>query len=52
MISKSDYMLFLKHPAWLWLKNHDKDKLPQIDENTQATFDSSNLFESCAMKLY
>jgi len=19
-ISKSDYMLFLRHPAWLWLK--------------------------------
>jgi hypothetical protein len=51
-LSKSDYMLYLSHPAWLWLKKHDKDKLPQIDENTQATFDAGNLFESYAEKLF
>ena len=45
-------MLFLSHPAWLWLKKHDKDRLPQVDENTQATFDAGNLFESYAEKQF
>jgi hypothetical protein len=51
-ISKSDYLLYLKHPAWLWLKKHDKEKLPKVDENTQAVFDAGNLFEGYAEKLF
>jgi len=51
-ISKSDYMLFLRHPAWLWLKKHDKDKLPPIDDDTQAIFDAGFLFESYAEQLF
>ncbi len=51
-ISKSDYMLFLKHPAWLWLKKYDKSKLPAIDENTQEMFDIGHEFEQYAEKLY
>jgi hypothetical protein len=51
-ISKSDYMLFLRHPAWLWLKKHDKDKLPPIDEDTQAIFDAGYVFESYAEQLF
>lgn len=47
-LSKSDYMLFLKHPAWLWLKKHDYKKLPAIDENAQAVFEAGNVFESYA----
>ncbi len=49
-LSKSDYILYLKHPAWLWLKKHDKEKLPHIDDNTQAVFDAGNLFEGYAEK--
>jgi len=51
-LSKSDYLLYLKHPAWLWLKKHDKNKLPPIDDNTQAVFDAGNLFEGYAEKLF
>lgn len=51
-VSKSDYMLFLRHPAWLWLKKHDKDKLPPIDDDTQAIFDAGFLFESYAEQLF
>lgn len=51
-LSKSEYMLFLKHPAWLWLKKHDKSKLPPIDDNTQAMFDAGNMFEGYAEKLF
>ncbi len=47
-LSKSEYMMFLKHPAWLWLKKHDKKKLPEPDANLQAMFDAGNLFEEYA----
>lgn len=51
-ISKSDYMLFLKHPAWLWLKKYDKNKLPPVDDKIQAIFDAGYLFESYAQLLF
>ncbi|MCB9813195.1 MAG: DUF2779 domain-containing protein [Pseudomonadales bacterium] len=51
-LSKSDYMLFLRHPAWLWLKKYDKSKLPPIDEDTQAMFDVGHEFESYAEQLF
>lgn len=44
--------MFLKHPAWLWLKKFDKTKLPPIDDNTQAIFDVGNMFEAYAEKLF
>lgn len=40
--------MFLKHPAWLWLKKHNKALLPEPDANTQAMFDTGNLFEGYA----
>lgn len=51
-LSKSDYMLFIRHPAWLWLKKFDKYKLPPIDDNTQAMFDTGHDFESYAEQLF
>lgn len=47
-ISKSEYMMYLRHPAWLWLKKHDKKMLPEPDANLQAMFDAGNLFEAYA----
>lgn len=44
--------MFLKHPAWLWLKRHDKKKLPEPDANLQAMFDAGNLFEGYAEKRF
>lgn len=51
-LSKSDYMLYLRHPAWLWLKKHDKSKLPPISEDTQAIFDAGFVFEAYAEQLF
>lgn len=51
-LSKSDYMLYLRHPAWLWLKKHDKSKLPPISEDTQAIFDAGFVFETYAEQLF
>ena len=52
MLSKSDYMLFLKHPAWLWVKKNDPIKIPPVDENAQAMFDAGNKFEQFAESLF
>ncbi|QQS65384.1 DUF2779 domain-containing protein [Candidatus Saccharibacteria bacterium] len=51
-LSKSDYMLFLKHPAWLWIKKNDPKKIPPVDENTQAMFDAGHQFEPYAESLF
>jgi len=51
-LSKSEYMMFLKHPAWLWLKKHDKEKLPPPDANLQAIFDIGHEFEQYAEKRF
>jgi hypothetical protein len=41
-LSKSDYMLYLKHPAWLWLKKHARAMFPTIDPGLQAIFDTGH----------
>lgn len=51
-LSKSDYMLYLKHPAWLWLKKFQKHTLPEYDENTRALFAAGHEFEEYAEQLF
>ena len=51
-LSKSDYTLYLRHPAWLWLKKYNKSKLPAVDDNTQAMFDAGHNFEQYAESLF
>lgn len=51
-ISKTEYMMFLKHPAWLWLKKNDKKKLPPVSDDLQAMFDAGYVFESYVEKLF
>jgi len=45
-------MTFLKHPAWLWVKKHAPEKIPPVDENQQAIFDSGHQFEPFAESLF
>lgn len=45
-------MMFLKQPAWLWLKKNDPKKLPPVDDNTQALFDAGHQFEPYAESLF
>jgi len=52
MLSKSDYMLYLRHPAWLWIKKHRRDLLPAIDANLQARFDQGHEFEKYVELLF
>ena len=51
-LSKSDYLLYLKHPAWLWLKKNEPKKLPPYDAATQAIFAAGFRFETYAEKLF
>ncbi len=52
VLSKSDFVTYLKHPAWLWLKKFENHRLPEIDESTQAIFEAGYEFESYAEKLF
>jgi len=45
-------MLFLRHPAWLWVKKNDPKTIPPVDENTQAMFDAGHQFEPYAESLF
>ena len=51
-ITKSNYMNFLRHPAWLWVEKHDKSKLPPVDPSLQAMFDAGHKFEQYAESLF
>ncbi|MDB9766016.1 hypothetical protein OAB03_01755, partial [Planktomarina temperata] len=51
-LSKSDYMLFLRHPAWLWLKRNDPTKLPGIPPSAQHRVDEGYEFEEFAEQLF
>jgi hypothetical protein len=45
-LSKSDYILYLKHPAWLWLKKNNPDFLPKPDQNALSKMNEGQLFEA------
>jgi hypothetical protein len=51
-LTKSDYMKFLIHPAYLWLAKHAKDKLPPFDEAAQANVDQGEAVEEVARQLF
>ncbi len=44
--------MFLKHPAWVWLKKHRKEILPAPSAALQARFDEGYLFEGFAEQLF
>ena len=52
IMSKSEYMMYLKHPAWLWVKKHAKDLIPPVSPELQARFDEGNQFEPYAEALF
>lgn len=51
-LTKSDYLKYLIHPAYLWLQKHDKDRLPPFDEGVQAIVDGGNEIEGYAHGLF
>ena len=48
ILSKSEYMMYLRHPALLWVKKHDKNKIPPVSADLQAMFDAGHDFEAYA----
>lgn len=51
-LTKSNYKLFLIHPAYLWLKKHQPDKLPEFDDSAQARMEVGNEVENYARRLF
>ena len=51
-LTKSDYLKYLIHPAYLWMAKNDKESLPEFDEVSQANVDQGNAVEEVARKLY
>lgn len=52
ILSKSSYLTYLKHPAWLWLLANDPDKIPKHDEDTLAIFAAGHRFEEYVEQLF
>ncbi len=52
MVSKSEFLLFKKHPCWLWLFKHERSKLPKVDANLQRLFEDGKELESYAEQRY
>ena len=50
-LTKSEFIQFLKHPGFLWLKKYDKDKLPSL-EDIQHILDMGNKFEKYAEEYF
>ncbi len=51
-LTKSDYLKFLIHPAYLWLSKYDKDKLPPFDESGHYHVNQGNEVEALARSLF
>ena len=52
VISKSNYLTFLRHPAWLWLQKHTPEEIPEHDADTLAIFAAGHRFEEYAERLF
>jgi hypothetical protein len=52
LLSKSDYMDFLRHPALLWLKKHNPKKIPNLDVAIMQRMASGYAFEEYAERLF
>ncbi|MFN8015617.1 MAG: DUF2779 domain-containing protein [Acidimicrobiia bacterium] len=51
-LSKSEYMMYLRHPSLVWYKKFDKTKLPPDDDNRLAIYAEGNYFETFAEQLF
>jgi len=52
LLTKSKYMVGLQCPKHLWILFHQKDKIPEIDEQTQHKFDQGHLVGEFAKSLF
>jgi len=52
ILSKSNYMIGLQCPRYLWIKINKPEKIPEPDMEVQHRFDQGHLLEEYAHKLY
>ncbi|MFI5240268.1 MAG: DUF2779 domain-containing protein [Candidatus Saccharimonadia bacterium] len=51
-LTKSDYLKYLIHPAYLWIQKYHIDLLPEFDESAQFNVSQGNEVELEARKLF
>ena len=51
-LSKSDYLKFRVHPAFLWYQKHSPNVLPKPTDNQKYTFQQGDEFEQYAKQLF
>lgn len=51
-LSKTDYINFLKHPAWMWLKKHEKALMADLESGSNPYIKAGKIFESFVEKNY
>jgi len=52
LLSKSKYLLGIQCPKYFWIAFHEKDRLPEVDLETQHKFDQGHEVGELAKKLY
>jgi len=52
ILTKSDYMDFLRHPALLWLKKHHPNKIPPLDRAAEQRTAAGYGFEEYAEQMF
>src|SRR3989339_1324195 len=52
LLTKSKFMVGFQCPKYLWILFHQKEKLPEIDEQTQHKFDQGHLVGELAKTLF
>ena len=51
-LNKSDYLDFLRHPAWLWLKKNEPEKIPHLDAVVKERMEAGYEFEEYVEQLF
>lgn len=52
MLTKTDFMSYMRCPLELWLRKYQKHLIPAVDAATQRLFDAGNEIDYLARKLY
>ncbi len=52
MLTKSNYLIGLQCPKWLWIAKNDKERIPEPDKITQANFETGDLIGVLATKIF
>ena len=52
MLTKSNYLIGLQCPKYLWIVKNDKERIPEPDKNAKAKFKTGNVVGVLATKVF